>query len=124
MMNNVKKFKNGNVRIYSDNGEYYKGIDDLYNHEITMNDLYFNQINGYMYLIDFNTNNVYDFSQCYINILEYLENMMKGKKFINLYPLPKKEAKSILSDLEGEYWYDDTWKDRKIFHCISGTGER
>lgn len=96
----IVKYKNGNIVIYP-YSDYHKDIDSYYD-DITMHDLYFNQINGYMYLVDFNTGNVYDFSQCYINILQYLDNELSNGK-IKLYPLSKKEAKSLLQDLNNGY---------------------
>lgn len=108
----IKKFNNGNIvidlREDIESGYYDKNIinsiEDIYNNEVTMSDLYFNQINGYMYLVDYNTNNVYDFSDCYINILQYLASELMGNNYkIKLFPIKKKEAKQILIDLENGY---------------------
>lgn len=99
----IVKFKNGNITIYMYDTFYHNDIDSYYNNEITMCDLYFNQVNGYMYLIDFNTSKVYDFSHVYINILQFLDNELKTHGKIKLYPLSKKEAKSILQDLDNGY---------------------
>lgn len=80
----IKKFKNGNLNLkleksdifYYSNNEWIEGIDidKIYNDEITMQDLYFNSINGYMYLVDYSKNVMYDFSDCNINILFYLRD--------------------------------------------------
>ena len=107
----VRKFKNGNITIRSPyhmsknsvNYELYaKNIDNLYDREIIMKDLYFNQINGYMYLVDYNTQRVYDFSECCNNILYHLDNLFRTTKKIKLYPLSKKESKSLLEDRKRE----------------------
>jgi len=108
----IKKRKNGNITIKSPYYEnknsvnhalYTHNIDTFYNNEITMSDLYFNQINGYMYLTDYNTSCVYDFSNCYVNILSHFDNLLLTTKKLKLYPLSKKESKSLLEDLENGY---------------------
>ena len=93
----ITKFSNGNINLKADTKNWIN-IDSFYN-DMTNNDLYFNQINGYMYLVDNNTQLVYDFSNCYINILSHLQNMLTGGKTVKLYPLSKKECKSLLQDL-------------------------
>lgn len=98
----IKKFKNGNINIKRSLNNC-QTIDDFYNNELTMCDLYFNQINGYMYLIDFNTNKIYDFSNCYINILKYLETLLESGKILKLYPLSNKESKQLFIDLENGF---------------------
>jgi hypothetical protein len=106
----IQKFSNGNINLKADVKEF-TNIDAFYE-SMTNNDLYFNQINGYMYLVDFNTSHVYDFSDCYINILAHLENLLyQGYDFktnpktktLKLYPLTKKESKSLLQDLENGF---------------------
>ena len=106
----VKKFKNGNVRIFSPYfmRDYYSvdclrgNIDRLYNEFITMQDLYFNQINGYMYLVDFNRGRVYDCT--YLlgpgNPLPALDNELKKASYLTLHPLTVRESKSLMQDLE------------------------
>lgn len=99
----VTKFKNGKIVLYPNN-EY--SIDTYYNDTMFWRDLYFSQINGYMYLTDFNQSNIYDM-QNYgyyptMNILQWLESELKKGK-ITLYPVSKKEAKSLFEDLENGY---------------------
>ena len=99
----VTKFKNGKMVLYP-NKEY--DIDTYYNDTMFWRDLYFNQINGYMYLTDYNQSNIYDM-QNYgyyptMNILQWLESKLKMGK-ITFYPLSKKEAKSLFEDLENGY---------------------
>lgn len=120
----IKKFKNGNVNLKLERSDwFYYGmgsvsyeesiklsnridlldIDSIYDF-MTSEDLYFNQINEYMYLIDCNTQNIYDFSDCYINILIYLRRLLYNEyinnKSLKLYPVSKKEYKSLMEDLE------------------------
>ena len=124
----LKKFKNGviNMKLEKSDKFYYNSnynslsydetikknidiidIDMIYNDVLSMNDLSFNQINGYMYLIDFNTNNIYDFSNCYINILMYLKNVLidfyNKNQTLKLYPVSKKEYKELIKDMEGGF---------------------
>ena len=114
MRSGIKKFKNGNINIkldlsndscYLENGKV--DIDKFYYNELNMNDLYFNQINGGSYLVDFNTNLVYDFTICeygWIPELRHLENeLIEGKGFLKLYSLGKRQSKSLLQDLENGY---------------------
>lgn len=99
----IKKFKNGNIILELNKGWLWD--ESFYHDEMFMSDLYFNQINGYMYLVDTNTQNVYDFSSKYSKSpLTELEIRIKdGKGKVKLYPLPKREAKSLLQDLENGY---------------------
>ena len=120
----IKKFNNGNINMKLEKSDlFYHGknntcnnkefninnidIDSIYNDEITMDDLYFNQINGYMYLVDYNTNNIYDFSNCYNNILLDLKSMLvdsyNKNESLKLYAVSKKEYKSLMEDLENGY---------------------
>ena len=114
----IKKFNNGSINLKLEKSDFFNyndgievdallDIDALYNNELTMDDLCFNQINDYMYLVDFNTSHVYDFSQCYINILKYLAmELIEGYKmntYLKLYSLSNKECKSLLQDLENGY---------------------
>ena len=102
----IKKFKNGNivldVREDIKKGYYEKtieGIENFYHHDMCMEDLYINQINGYLYIVDFNTRLVYDLPRGYLNFLEELLN--KGK--IKLIPYGKKISKELINDLENGY---------------------
>lgn len=105
----LKEFKNGNlvIDIRKDIKEGYynkedaQWIDEFYNQELTMSDYYFNQINGYMYLVNYRTNRVYDFSNCYINILDDLKLELKENNYtLKLFPLSKKDGNSLMKDLE------------------------
>jgi hypothetical protein len=112
----INKFKNGNVNLKLEKSDffYYEGkiagtldIDALYHYVITMDDLVFNTIDGYMYLIDWNTQKLYDFSDCYINILSYLESELlegyKTNKMYKLYPMSNKDFYSLMIDLKNGY---------------------
>ena len=112
----IKKFKNGNVTITSpyfspkntiNRDIYTNKIDNFYDNEITMNDLYLNQINGYMYLVDFNTGYVLDFDRRYFtsdsNFLLQIDEYLEKNRSLKLYAYNKKESKSLLQDLENGY---------------------
>lgn len=112
----INKFKNGNINLKLESSDffYYQlgttdtiDIDMIYNNELTMNDLYFNQINGYQYLVDFNTNKVYEISNGYINVLIELKEMLlanyASNNTLKLYALSNKECKSLLQDLDNGY---------------------
>ena len=62
-------------------------------------DLYVNQINGYLYIVDFNKRLVYDLPRGYLNFLKELLN--KGK--IKLIPYEKRISEELLNDLENGY---------------------
>ena len=99
----VTKFKNGKIVLYP-NKKY--SIDTYYNDTMFWRDLCFNQIGGYIYLTDYNQSNIYDMQNYgyypLMNILEWLESELKKGKMV-LYPVPKKEAKSLFEDLENGY---------------------
>ena len=104
----IKKFKNGNivldVREDIKNGYYEKtieSIENFYHNDMCMEDLYINQINGYLYIVDFNTGLVYDLPGGYM-FKDFLEELLnKGK--IKLIPYGKKISKELLHDLENGY---------------------
>lgn len=104
----IKKFKNGNVNVSWNKEE--STIEQLYDGDFFWNDLYFNQINGYMYLIDYNTCNAYDMRNIRpylfesVNVLKALEIVLSennGK--IKLYPVSRREYKSIMQDMGNGY---------------------
>lgn len=95
----IREFKNGNLIL---DMEDTKWIDDFYNNEMFWKDLYFNQINGYMYLVNFRTQFIYDFSDCCMNILAFLEESMTNGK-VKLYPMKKKESKQLWIDLNNGF---------------------
>ena len=104
----IKKFKNGNivldVRGDIKKGYYEKtieGIENFYHNDMCMEDLYINQINGYLYIVDYNTGLVYDLPGGYL-FKDFLEELLnKGK--IKLIPYGKRISKELLHDLENGY---------------------
>ena len=104
----IKKFKNGNIvldiREDIKNGYYEKTIESLenfYYNDMIMENLYINQINGYLYIVDYNTGLVYDLPGGYM-FKDFLEELLeKGK--IKLIPYGKKISKELLNDLENGY---------------------
>ena len=104
----IKKFKNGNivldVREDIKNGYYEKtieSIENFYHHDMCMEDLYINQINGYQYIVDNNIGLVYDLPGGYL-FKDFLEELLnKGK--IKLIPYGKRISKELLHDLENGY---------------------
>lgn len=109
----IKKFKNGNIRLYAPKkgtmDDYLLNEDgsiceNYYHDNMFMEDLSFNQINGYMYLVDFNTSLVYELeSQNIQNPLKWLLDSIEEDGKYYLYPLSKNECKSLLIDLENGY---------------------
>ena len=104
----IKKFKNGNIvldiRDDIKKGYYEKNIESIenfYHNDMCMEDLYINQINGYLYIVDFNTGLVYDLPGGYL-FKDFLEELLnKGK--IKLIPYGKIMSKELLNDLENGY---------------------
>ena len=104
----IRKFKNGNivldVREDIKKGYYEKtieSIENFYHHDMFMEDLYINQINGYLYIVDYNTRFVYDLPSGY-TFKDFLKELLnKGK--IKLIPYGKKISKDLLNDLENGY---------------------
>lgn len=109
----IKKYKNG--KIYLDikddlkSGYYQVGnghekdmkeLERFYHDEMFMNDLSINQINGYLYIVDYNTNLVYDLPHNHFGM--FLETLGKGEKVV-LIPYGKRMSKSLLQDLENGY---------------------
>ena len=103
----IKKFKNGNlvldIREELKSGYFESNIQDVerfYHNDMFFENLYINQINGYLYIVDFNSNRVYDLPEnnFQLFLLELIEN---GR--IKLIPYGKKVSKSLLQDLENGY---------------------
>lgn len=109
----IKKFKNG--KIYMDIKEdlksgYYilgnghnedmKELEKFYHDEMFMYDLSINQINGYLYIVDSNTQLVYDLPHAHFEM--FLETLGKGEKIV-LEPYGKRASRSLLEDLENGY---------------------
>lgn len=110
----VKKFKNGKIKLQLEQKYDYNNnnneidIDNIYHRDMTMCDLYINQINGYQYVVDWNTYTVYPLISegyhlsCY-NPLVFLRDELKKNPIFYLYPETKKESKSLLEDLDNGY---------------------
>ena len=107
-MANIIKFKNGKIKV-----ELQKNYDinsdgsineNVYHDDMFMCDLYLNQINGYQYLVDFNTSLVYELGGYLMqNPLVYILNELQENSKMYFYPLSKRESKSLLMDLENGY---------------------
>ena len=104
----IKKFKNRNivldVREDIKKGYYEKtieSIENFYHHDMCMEDLYINQINGYLYIIDYNTRLVYDLPGGYM-FKDFLKELLNKEK-IKLIPYGKRISKELLNDLEKGY---------------------
>lgn len=98
----IKKFKNGKVVLSKLKKEI---IDESFYHDdMFWKDLYIQQINGYLYLVDFNTSLVYNMGSYLLqNPLKYLIDSINSDGKITFYPLPKKVSNSLLQDLENGY---------------------
>lgn len=109
----IKKFKNGKIKLEMPKTKIDKDLylnedgslrDEYYYNEVEIADLYFNQINGYMYIVDFNTQLVYELeSQNIQNPLKWLLESIQEYGRYYLYPLSKGECKQLMIDLEDEY---------------------
>lgn len=109
----IRKFKNGNIRLYAPKkgtmDDYLINEDgsiheNYYHDNMTMSDLHFNQINGYMYLVDFNTEKIYELeSQNIQNPIKWILNVLEEDGKYYLYPLSNKECKELMQDLENGY---------------------
>lgn len=113
----IKKFKNGKIKLqleknydYTDNKEINNeiDIDNVYYRDMTMSDLSINQINGYEYVVDYNTQLVYPLwgdgyqLSCY-NPLVFLKDELTKNPIFYLYPETKKDSLSLLQDLDNGY---------------------
>ena len=105
----IKKFKNGNIvldiRDDIKSGYYEKTIDSIenfYHHDMCMEDLYINQINGYLYIVDFNKRLVYDLPGGYLfkDFLELpsinsFDSIQTGSNALSLYRLNKEKTNKL-----------------------------
>ena len=93
----IKKFKNRkiilDIREDLKSGYYEK----FYHHDMFMSDLCVNQINGYQYIVDNNTQTVYDLPRNDFQL--FLEELIEKGKII-LEPYGRRMSKSLLQDLE------------------------
>ena len=99
----IKKFKNGKILLKPDSVEEILN-ESFYHDEMFTADLYLNQINGYMYIVDFNRSLVYELGSYLMqNPLKYILDELEAFGKMYLYPLSKKESESLLQDLENGY---------------------
>ena len=109
----IKKFKNGKIkmdiqyelrvgyyRVGGTHEENMREMEKFCHFEMSMEDLYVNIINGYPYIVDFNTQLVYDLPHGHFEM--FLESLSKGK-VIELVPYGKRASKELLQDLENGY---------------------
>ena len=115
----IKKFKNGKILLSVTKSDF-DGLqvnENFYHDEMFFSDLYLNQINGYMYIVNYNQQLVYEYIQlggqkkhntiyslCNVQnaLKEIIDGLTEYKK-IYLYPLTKKESLSLLQDMENGY---------------------
>lgn len=102
----IKKFKNGKILLKPEKIDFDGKTlsENFYHDDMFFSDLYINQINGYQYIVDFNTSLVYDLGSYLLqNPLKWLLETLETNGKMYLYPLNKKECKSLLQDLENGY---------------------
>lgn len=109
----IKKFKNGKLKLSAPKGEIDKYLyldeegninEDYYHDVMFMSDLCINQIDGCMYLVDFNRQLVYPLYQFdFFNLLEDLFKKIQEEGKVYLYPVDKEEGNYLLKCLEGGY---------------------
>lgn len=112
----IKKFRNGKILLQAekiDRNDDGTVSENFYHDEMFFSDLYLNQINGYVYIVDFNKSLVYEYIQlggtkkhnpiysiCNVQnpIREIIDGLTEHKK-IYLYPLNKKLSSSLIEDM-------------------------
>ena len=103
----IKKFKNGKILLKPDKIDILDdgSIDEnFYHDDMFYSDLCICQINGYQYIVDFNTSLVYELGSYLLqNPLKYILEELEENGKLYLYPLSKKQSLSLLQDLENEY---------------------
>lgn len=96
---NIKKFKNGKIKIYIPGNDWYyrdsngKIREEFYFDEMFMHNLYIEEIDGDFYIVDTSTNLIYDYFSSYLiqnPLKSLLEDIEKNNK-IYLYPEPNSE---------------------------------
>ena len=99
----IKKFKNGNIElIYSELDS--DNIDNFYE-QMTNSDLYVQQIDGYQYLVDYNTSTVYNAFSSYLcsNVLLDLERqLLECNGRLKIYPMTKKDSEELFAIMDNE----------------------
>lgn len=112
----LKEFKNGNLTIdlrKDIKNNYYdiknnNWIDKFYDEELSMYDYYFFNINDEMYLVNYRTHFIYDFSNSFKNVLLYLLDLLEENNYkIKLEPLNKELEKELFKDLDKELQLGD-----------------
>jgi hypothetical protein len=107
-MATIKKFSNGKIKVTIQK-EYdilsNGSIDEnVYHDDFFMSDLSINQINGYQYLVDYNTQLVYEMGSYLMhNPLKFILDTLQENGKIYFYPLSKRQSKSLLQDLESGF---------------------
>lgn len=103
----ITKFKNGKIKLEleaSDFDNQGNVREEVYHDDMCMHNLYIEQINGYQYIVDMSTQRVYELGSYLLqNPLKYLLDELKEHGMYYLYPLSKRESKSLLQDLENGY---------------------
>ena len=102
----IKKFKNGKILLKPDKSDFTNGVldENFYHDEMFFSDLSINQINGYQYITDYNQSRVYELGSYLMqNPLKWLLDELQENGKLYLYPLTKRESKSLLQDLENGY---------------------
>lgn len=110
----ITKLKNGNIelRLDKEHGWYFdregKLTEEYYHDVMTMEDLYINQVLGYLYLIDFNTRRVYpmEFNYGTESLGKLLDLIQREYERVGVYtmePCTKEMAEEVLHDLENDY---------------------
>jgi len=104
-MAQIKKFKNGKIKIslelkYDINDDMTIN-ENVYHDDMTNSDLCINQINGCLYIVDYNTSIVYLLGSSLLqNPLKYILDILQEDKKLYLYPCNSSKSKSLLQDLE------------------------
>ena len=107
----IKKFKNGKIKLVIETYDkiyYGDGVEvnseDIYPDCMEMDDLSINQINGYQYIVDYNTQTVYELHY-YLqqNPIKWLLKTLNNNNVLYLHPLSKKESKVLMQNLENGY---------------------
>jgi hypothetical protein len=104
----IKKFINGKIKM-SVQKQYDINPDgtideNIYHNDMFFSDLSINQINGYQYIVDYNTQLVYEMGSYLLqNPLKFILDTLQENGKMYLYPLTKKESLSLIQDLENGY---------------------
>ena len=100
-MAEIKKFKNGKIKIELEaydrqQGDEIQDIEYIYHDEMFMKDIRFTTFDGDYYLVDDNTDHVYYFGSylCQNPLKQLLDELRESGK-IYLYPLSENDAIEI-----------------------------